>query len=143
MAVIRATTADQLFAKSELILLSFNILTYDAEKAGRRWTLVNDLFGTFIIDVHCRITSVSDVADLHGIPVNEQAAEAILDAGPWGADTGVRTEALRTWSGIARQALPEPHSIWYRIRALPGVIFVFCLVGLLLVRLKTRLLAHT
>lgn len=83
-----------------------NILPYDAARAARRWNLVNDLFGAFIIDVHERLARIDDPRVLKGIPVSESLAETLSAGGAWGQDTAVRTDLIRTWGDDARRALP-------------------------------------
>ncbi len=83
-----------------------NILPYDASKAARRWNLVNDLFGAFIIDVHERLVRTDDPDTLDGIPVSESVAETLSAGGAWGHDTAVRTDFIRAWGEEARRSLP-------------------------------------
>jgi ABC-type Fe3+ transport system substrate-binding protein len=85
-----------------------NILPYDAAKAARRWNLVNDLFGAFIIDVHERLVRTPDPQVLKGIPVSEPQAETLSAGGAWGHDTSVRTDRIRAWGDEARKSLPLP-----------------------------------
>lgn len=115
-----------------------NILAYDASKAGQRWTLVNDLFGAFIIDAHKRITGTSDLELLQGIPVSEDEAEKLLAKGPWGEDAALRTESLSRWSTRAREALPAPSGIFSRTKAIPGLVFGALLAFIIARRLLAR-----
>jgi ABC-type Fe3+ transport system substrate-binding protein len=115
-----------------------NILAYDADKAGRRWTLVNDLFGTFIIDPHKRIVRATEPEVLKGIQVSEADAERLLSRGPWGDDASVRTETLGIWSEDARDSLPLIPGTIARVKALPGLIFGLFLGVVILRRLLAR-----
>jgi hypothetical protein len=115
-----------------------NILAYDSAKAGQRWTLVNDLFGTFIIDSHKRITQAPAMEMLRGIPVTEPEAERLLAKGPWGEDSALRTESLSHWSTQARASLPAPSGFWARSKAIPGLLFALLLGWIIVRRLLTR-----
>jgi iron(III) transport system permease protein len=116
-----------------------NILPYDAEKAGLRWTLVNDLFGAFIIDAHKLITRTNDPKDLTGIPVTESEAENLLKAGPWGGNAALRTQKLSEWTTQAREALPRTTTLATRVRALPGFLFALTLAWVIARRFFLRL----
>jgi hypothetical protein len=120
-----------------------NVLTYDAATAASRWTLVNDLFGVFIIDLHQRIARVADVEQLRGIPISELASQQLLSSGSWGSDQGVRTEMLQKWSAIARQNIPESPTPLGRFKALPGIIFCLLLIALVVRRAFSRTLTKT
>jgi iron(III) transport system permease protein len=115
-----------------------NILAYDADKAGRRWTLVNDLFGSFIIDPHKRIAGTAGPEALRGIPVSEGEAEQLLKHGPWGEDASLRTETLSMWSDRARAALPVSSKGLAQAKALPGLAFGLVLALVLIRRLFAR-----
>ncbi len=98
-----------------------NILSYDAAKAARRWNLVNDLFGAFIIDVHERLVRTDDPAILQGIPVSESLAETLSAGGSWGHDTSVRTDLIRAWGDQARKSLPVSPTMSERFKWVPSL----------------------
>lgn len=89
-----------------------NTVKYDADKGGKRWSLVNDLYGTLIIDSHRDLTAAwksigksgSDEAraTLGQMPLTE--AEATELAPGWGtADNAlVRKGTISEWREFAR-----------------------------------------
>jgi iron(III) transport system permease protein len=115
-----------------------NVLAYDAEKAGLRWNLVNDLFGAFVIDVHHRLVRTEDPASIKGIPVSETEALKLIGTAGWGEDKALRTEYLRKWSAQGVEGLPIRLRFAERYRWLPGTLFALALVGLLVGRLRRR-----
>lgn len=89
-----------------------NTIKYDADKGGARWGVVNDLYGTLIIDAHRDLTgawksiakSGSDEAraTLVKMPITEDEA-AELAAG-WGSADGALTRkaTISEWRKFAR-----------------------------------------
>lgn len=112
-----------------------NVLAYDAEKAGLRWNLVNDLFGAFVIDVHQRLVRTEDVASIRGIPVSEAEALKLIGTSGWGENKALRTEYLRKWSAQGVEGLPIRQNFAERYRWLPGALFALSLAILLLKKL--------
>jgi ABC-type Fe3+ transport system substrate-binding protein len=105
-----------------------NILAYDAAKAGKRWNLFNDIFGTFLIDLHGQLVRVEDPASLRGIPVTELDAASLLERGSWGSDAALRTEYLKAWAELGSRDIPAPRTLWDRLRIVPGAIFSILLI---------------
>jgi iron(III) transport system permease protein len=105
-----------------------NILAYDAEKAGRRWNLFNDIFGTFLIDLHTQLVRVKDPTTLRGIPISEQEALNLLERGSWGSDAALRTDHLKTWAESASRNIPVVATLWERMRIIPGTLFALLLI---------------
>jgi hypothetical protein len=115
-----------------------NVLAYDAEKAGLRWNLVNDLFGAFVIDVHQRLVRTEDPGAIKGIPVSEAEALYLIGESGWGEDKALRTEYLRKWSSQGVEGLPIRQNFSERYRWLPGALFALALAGLLIKKLRRR-----
>jgi hypothetical protein len=122
------------------------ILKYDAELAGSRWNLVNDLFGVFILDLHERLLlhakghinhnkTTSSRVDYPPLPVSYEESVRMSGDGRWGSDTALRSTALRAWAEHARATLPAPAGTLAVLRPLPSLVFSFVLVGLLVRRL--------
>jgi len=105
-----------------------NILAYDAAKAGKRWNLFNDIFGTFLIDLHGQLVRVEDPASLRGIPVTELDAASLLERGSWGSDAALRTEYLKAWAELGSRDIPAPRTLWDQLRIVPGAIFAILLI---------------
>lgn len=83
------------------------VIPYQAALAARRWNLVNDLFGSFIMDAHDRLVerardAQADGTALAGIPVSSADAEQLLESGPWGSSSRIRSEKIREWGAAAR-----------------------------------------
>jgi iron(III) transport system permease protein len=115
-----------------------NVLAYDAEKAGLRWNLVNDLFGAFVIDVHQMLVRTEDPGAIKGIPVSEAEALYLIGESGWGEDKALRTEYLRKWSSQGVEGLPIRQNFSERYRWLPGALFALALAGLLIKKLRRR-----
>jgi iron(III) transport system permease protein len=107
-----------------------NILAYDAEKAGKRWNLFNDIFGTFLIDLHGQLVRVTDPATLRGIPISEPQALRLVESGSWGSDAALRTDYLKAWAESGARDIPVSDTLWDRLLIVPGVIFGALLVVL-------------
>jgi hypothetical protein len=123
------------------------IMKYDAERAGSRWNLVNDLFGVFILDLHERLVlharehrtgaSPSSLVDYPSLPISDEESLRLSDNGRWGRDTAQRSSAVRSWAEQARASLPAPVGTFAALRPLPSLAFALMLVGALGRRLKT------
>ena len=116
------------------------VLAYNAELASRRWNLVNDLFGTFIMDSHDRLlarVANQSAADawLDGIPVTEGEAQLLLEGGAWGKSARTRNERIREWGALARQG---PRSFVERFAWVPSVLLASLLLLVVLRRAATR-----
>jgi len=105
---------------------------YDAEKAALRRTIVDDLFGTLIVDSRTELAAAWRAAlktmpaaeamgKISAVPVTEEQALAIARKGLW-SDAAFKNRTLKEWAGYARvgYAAPEPWS--RRFRALPAVL---------------------
>jgi hypothetical protein len=117
-----------------------SVLAYNAELASRRWNLVNDLFGTFIMDSHDRLLArVADQSSgdawLDGIPVTEGEAQLLLEGGAWGKSARTRNERIREWGALARQG---PRSFTERFAWVPSVLLASLLLVVVLRRAATR-----
>jgi iron(III) transport system permease protein len=108
-----------------------NVLPYDAQKAGQRWNLVNDLFGIFMIDLHERLTRVNDISILRGMPISEPEAVALIGSSGWGSDQALRSDYLQRWAGLAGDQLPIAETFAERFRWLPGAILAVVLLILI------------
>jgi len=118
-----------------------NVIAFDATKAAKRWNLLNDIYSTFVVEVHDRLVAF---ARLHpGVqpptqPVTEVESEKLSPDGAWGSEQAVRSEQLRQWSSQASSRLPAYHGPLYPYRWLPpstlSLIFIFAIVR----RIRTR-----
>lgn len=83
------------------------LVPYRADLAATRSSLVNDIFGAFIIDSHdslvarCRATSAGEGC-VRGVPVTEERVTQLLSAGAWGTDPALRGRLVREWGNAAR-----------------------------------------
>ena len=105
---------------------------YDADKAALRRTIVDDLFGTLIVDSRPELAAAWRAAldtmpaaeameKISAMPVTEEQALAIARKGLW-SDAAFKNRTMKEWSDFARAryAAPEPWS--RRFRALPAVL---------------------
>ncbi|RLE95147.1 MAG: hypothetical protein DRJ55_02255 [Thermoprotei archaeon] len=94
-----------------------SVLKYDSTKGGKRWSLVNDLFGALIIDTHDDLVKAwkkiidnwdklpedirnKALAELTKVPVSED--EALQLADKWG-DQEFRNQKISEWRNFAVQ----------------------------------------
>lgn len=116
-----------------------NVAPFDADRAAKRWNLVNDLYSSFIVEVHGRLV---DFARLHPneqpptSPVSEDRARELSPDGSWGSDQVVRSEQLREWSTGATKGLPASHGPLYPYRWIPSLVLCGVLVLTILKRLR-------
>jgi len=102
---------------------------YDAALGARRWNIVNDLFGAFIIDVHDVLTELQPTElNVDPFPIREEEVLSLTEQGTWNSNQRLRSATLLEWSNSAqvrhnRAGLPEV------LRALPGcLLFIFFLI---------------
>jgi iron(III) transport system permease protein len=105
-----------------------NVFSYNSFEAGERWTLVNDLFGVFVIDAHKRLVRAGPGSNLPGVPLSEDEARLLWTSGSWSDDPARRTEYIRSWTEQARERVPRESSLLERIRWVPTVMVVSILV---------------
>jgi ABC-type Fe3+ transport system substrate-binding protein len=118
-----------------------NILPYDSDKASARWNIVNDLFGSFVVDVHDRITLFRKryPTSVPPIPViAESEVSRLSPAGAWGEDQLLRNRMLNEWGASALSTLPADRSPLYPFRWLPTLGFSALLIGVIAKRLSRR-----
>jgi iron(III) transport system permease protein len=106
-----------------------SVVSYDPSAAARRWNLVNDLFGAFVIDVHDRLRSrVARGLSIEGIPVTDEAHVALVGSGSWGESAVVRSEYLNRWAGEAHGEFREDRTVLARLKTLPAITFLVALL---------------
>jgi iron(III) transport system permease protein len=101
-----------------------HVFPFDAGVAARRWNLVNDLYSSFITEVHDRLVAFAHFhpgAQPPTIPLSERDVLDLSPEGAWGADQGGRSEKLREWSAVASDRLPAYHGPLYPYRWAPSV----------------------
>lgn len=107
---------------------------YDAEKGSRRWTVVNDLIGTQIIDAHGRLKETpideENLKRMAAVPVTEDEADALSEL--W-RDAGFRSETVSVWSGFAREKYGEASANY--LSSLPALLALAC-GGWMFVRIR-------
>ena len=89
---------------------------YDFEKGGDRWTILNDLVGTLIIDPHNELVEAWEainaskdsknkeaaLKEFNKVPLSEQEALE-LAKGKWNEDSVLRNQRKVEWSNFARE----------------------------------------
>jgi iron(III) transport system permease protein len=113
-----------------------SLLSYDSEAAAKRWNLVNDLFGVFIIDVHDQLVRAPEPSLLETIPITEADVATLSSDGSWGQNAQRRTELLQAWSAEARQTLPLNLSLSEQLRPVPTILFLIALAWLSIRRIR-------
>lgn len=118
------------------------LVPYRADLAASRWSLVNDLFGAFIIDSHDSLVerchkAVSGEPCAAVVTLNEAAASQLLQLGSWGSDPTLRAHRLREWGDAARIA---KRGTWADFSWIPGAILgmVLLLAALRTLRRRAR-----
>lgn len=116
-----------------------NVFPFDASVAAKRWNLVNDLYSSFITEVHDRLVAF---ARLHPgeqpptMPLLESEVSALSPEGAWGADQGTRSDKLREWAAVASERLPAYHGPFYSYRWVPSV--AICVLFLFTIARRVR-----
>ena len=108
-----------------------NVFIFDAQRAAKRWNIVNDLFSAFILQVHDRLTAFARAhpgAQPASIPFSEAEVVALSPDGSWGADQALRSATVQTWSTTALSQFPVQHGRFYRYRWMPSVVVLTILV---------------
>jgi iron(III) transport system permease protein len=116
-----------------------SILKYDSQLGARRWNLVNDLFGTFIIDVHDRLRYLPvDALRSPNFPIPKNEAETLIEDSAHYRDAVLRSTLLSRWDKISRDSLTVEGDESFRIlRWMPSLLFVSVLLGIW-IRAKSR-----
>lgn len=81
---------------------------YDQIKGSRRWTVINDLMGSLIIERHDQLKKFRKEAmktgidaDFLHVPLSEDSLHQMLDSGKW-QDAAFRNRQTKNWAKIAR-----------------------------------------
>ena len=117
-------------------------LRYDAVLGAKRWNIINDLFGAFVIDVHDRLkylTRGTAKAEerLTTFPISQSVIASLLSDPAWLKTPELRSATLRDWGVVARNSLPIQGSLWQSLQWLPTPLFgVFLLVSIIRRRKK-------
>jgi ABC-type Fe3+ transport system substrate-binding protein/ABC-type spermidine/putrescine transport system permease subunit II len=109
-------------------------VAYDAHKGARRWGIINDLFGIFVIDVHDRLARLPIDASIPPLPLSEEEVEAMASGGTWNKDAAYRSLTLERWGDHARAQLAASGSEIGVLRWAPAALFL----GLLMVSAMRR-----
>jgi iron(III) transport system permease protein len=117
------------------------VFPFDASTAAKRWNLVNDLYSTFVVEVHDRLVGFARLhpgAQPPTNPVSEEEARALSPDGAWGGDHVVRSRQLREWTSRAALRLPTYHGALYPYRWAPSLVLFGILSIVILKRLRNR-----
>ena len=104
----------------------------DPDKAARRWNILNDLLGTFLIDAHPALRETAFNADRPDIPTE---GEILVLADKW-QDPWQREEVLRKWSAESLIATGKTGETGWILLSLPWAVAIFLLIAAQLI--KTR-----
>jgi hypothetical protein len=114
-----------------------NARAFAAELAAARWAVVNDLFGSFIIEVHGRLASFtkrhSDLP-LPTIPLTQSEAESLSTLDRKGHDQTLRGARVREWSDLALRQLAADERSPNRFNWAPSVLFLIFIIFRAVVR---------
>ena len=108
-----------------------NARAFAAELAAARWSVVNDLFGSFIIEVHGRLTSFARSypnRPLPTVPLSQSEAENLSAKGPWGNNQTLRGSRVREWSDLALRQLTVGGKDPSRFNWAPSAIFLILII---------------
>ncbi|MEY4668537.1 MAG: hypothetical protein RL518_1236 [Pseudomonadota bacterium] len=118
-----------------------NVLPFDATKAAQRWNLVNDIYSSFVVEVHDRLVAFSRRYPDRQPPTNpisEEEARVLSPDGSWGSDAVARSQKLREWSSLASASLPASHGALYPYRWVPSLALCALLSAVTVRRLRAR-----
>ncbi len=83
-----------------------NAFELDAEKAAKRWNVLNDLLGTFVVDSHSVLRELPEGAPFPSVPSERAAAFAALK---WD-DPVERDRTIQSWKEECRRSFPASDS---------------------------------
>jgi ABC-type Fe3+ transport system substrate-binding protein/ABC-type molybdate transport system permease subunit len=118
-----------------------NVVPFEATKAAKRWNLINDIYSTFIVEVHDRLVAFARAhpgTQPPSQPLSELDARTLSPDGSWGGDQAVRSEQLRQWSSRASSRLPAYHGPLYQYRWLPSLAISILFLTAIVTRLRSR-----
>lgn len=125
-----------LFAKNPFLVK--NLIAYDAETASKRWSLLNDLFGTFIIDAHSHLKNLPVNQVPHEPPISETALKELESTRRWGEDPILRAQTIAQWSDSTVRN--SPLTLSQRVGKLLPIIGFVGLIVWVIVRRTARLI---
>lgn len=111
-----------------------NVFVFDAQKAAKRWNIVNDLFASFILQVHDRLTAFARAhpgQQPSTVPLREDDLRIVSPDGSWGADQALRSATVQAWSSDALTQFPVQHGRFHRFRWAPSLVVLAILIGTL------------
>lgn len=115
---------------------------YDPVKGAERWTVVNDLMGSLIIEPHPYLKKIQKTAisnrcpaQFLGIPIAEDSLSRLLQTGKW-QDAAYRNQQIKTWAEQARMQ----YGISGRnlFRNLPLLLLIICSLWIFVFLRKTK-----
>lgn len=125
-----------LFAKNPFLV--DHLLAYDAETASKRWSLLNDLFGTFIIDAHSHLKHLPFDRVPQDPPISEAMLYELQGRRPWGEDAILRAQIIAKWSDAI--GTTSTSTLSERIRRLLPIVGFVGLIFVILARRTMSLL---
>lgn len=116
-----------------------SLLRYNSTLGAKRWNLVNDLFGTFIIDVHDRLRQIpSHISAPPDFPISLLEAEALLEDTARYRDPSQRSTLISTWDKASRNSLRASGGHYDQfLRWIPSLLFMALLLSVW-IRAKRR-----
>jgi iron(III) transport system permease protein len=122
-------------SKSEIIINPFKFKSsfkYNAELATKRWIIINELIGSFLVERHqaLQIMPINEVLKLTP-PVSEQTMNNLIDN--WNDDS-FRLKYISKWNSESRIKIPDTSSFWLIFKLfILGIIagyFIFIVIKL-------------
>jgi ABC-type Fe3+ transport system substrate-binding protein len=122
-----------------------HVLAYDPALASRRWVVVNDLFGSFVIDVHSQLRKVAKLGGaVSGLSLSEEEITQLTLQKALGAGGGLsvtqRSELLNRFAALARSEFPGRSFAEQLLFMLPSLMLLLLLVVATYRRSKARLM---
>lgn len=119
---------------------STSTFKYDQSTATARWELLNELIGSFVVDVHSNAKefyrkSPSDVLSSLNPPLSPEDLKKTLNVFE-SQGQAAKITLLETWKKAAREEIPEGENRW--VRAAP-LISIFVIVAFLILRERRSL----
>lgn len=116
-----------------------NVKPFDAALAAERWTIVNDLYGASILNVHEQLAGFAarhPGAPLPTFIVGEDELRQLSKGGVWGSDGLLRNTTIQRWEKESTAGIPTEHGALYSIRWLPSLCLVVIFVWRFLLRAR-------
>lgn len=121
---------------------------YNEKKGSARWSIINDLIGSFIIEPHQHLKKIRDkmkasglpdssIKKIFSIPVSEGTIQPFVKDNRW-RDAAFRNQQLNKWSSQAREKYGTQSILTLLGRNIPAILSFILAIGIVLYLRRQR-----